>query len=51
MMISYVVDGEGYLIVNREIVAEDIEEFEYTPKPEFSTFINIYNMANERETL
>eukprot|EP00961_Rhodomonas_salina_P033993 457481-Rhodomonas_salina.3 len=29
------VDGEGYLIVNREIVTEDIEDFEYTPKKEF----------------
>ena len=35
MMISYMFDGEGYLIVNREIVSEDIEDFEYTPKPEF----------------
>jgi DNA polymerase epsilon subunit 1 len=43
MMISYVVDGEGFLIVNREIVAKDIEEFEYTPKPEFATNITIFN--------
>ena len=28
-MISYMVDGEGFLIVNREIVTEDIEDFEY----------------------
>ena len=33
-MISYMCDGEGYLIINREIVTEDIEDFEYTPKPE-----------------
>ncbi len=33
-MISYMIDGEGYLIVNREIVSEDIEDFEYTPKKE-----------------
>jgi hypothetical protein len=30
-MISYMVDGEGFLIVNREIVTEDIEDFEYPP--------------------
>ena len=34
-MISYMVDRQGYLIVNREVVSEDIEDFEYTPKPEF----------------
>ncbi|KAF5354069.1 hypothetical protein D9756_007250 [Leucocoprinus leucothites] len=32
MMISYMIDGQGYLITNREIVAEDIDDFEYTPK-------------------
>lgn len=32
MMISYMVDGQGYLITNRDIVSEDIEDFEYTPK-------------------
>ena len=34
-MISYMVDKQGYLIVNREVVSEDIDDFEYTPKPEF----------------
>ncbi len=34
-MISYMVDRQGYLIVNREVVSEDINDFEYTPKPEF----------------
>jgi DNA polymerase epsilon subunit 1 len=35
MMISYVIDGDGFLIINRDIVAEDIEDFEYSPKEEF----------------
>lgn len=57
MMISYMLDSEGYLIVNREviflrkytifevplsdiffvskIVSEDIDDFEYTPKPDY----------------
>ncbi|KAL1544574.1 DNA-directed DNA polymerase [Salvia divinorum] len=35
MMISYMIDGHGYLIINREYVGEDLEDLEYTPKPEF----------------
>jgi DNA polymerase epsilon subunit 1 len=34
-MISYMVDRMGYLIVSREVVSEDIADFEYTPKPEY----------------
>ena len=34
-MISYMLDRQGYLIINREVVSEDIGNFEYTPKPEF----------------
>lgn len=34
-MISYMIDNQGYLIINREVVGRDIENFEYTPKPEF----------------
>ena len=34
-MISYMLDRQGYLIINREIVSEDIDAFEYTPKPEY----------------
>lgn len=34
-MISYMVDKQGYLIVNRDVVGGDISDFEYTPKPEF----------------
>lgn len=30
-MISYMLGTQGYLIINREIVSEDIEDFEYTP--------------------
>ena len=35
MMISYMIDGQGFLITNREIVSENISDFEYSPKPEF----------------
>ncbi|CAK9171530.1 unnamed protein product [Ilex paraguariensis] len=51
MMISYMVDGQGYLIINRECVGEDIEDLEYTPKPEFEGFFKITNVKNEKELL
>ena len=50
-MISYMVDGEGFLIVNREIVTEDIEDFDYTPKKEYEGPFTCINVANEEELL
>ncbi|KAI5689504.1 DNA polymerase family B [Leishmania braziliensis] len=50
-MISYMLDGRGYLIVNREIVTEDIAPFEYTPKPEYEGFFDTFNEENEAATL
>ena len=47
MMISYMIDGQGFLITNREIVSEDIEDFEYTPKPEYEGPIVVFNEENE----
>ncbi|WRT63732.1 DNA polymerase epsilon catalytic subunit A [Kwoniella shivajii] len=47
MMISYMIDGQGYLITNREIVAEDIDDFEYTPKEEYPGDFTIFNEADE----
>ncbi|CAO3645614.1 unnamed protein product [Cunninghamella echinulata] len=47
MMISYMIDGRGYLITNREIVSQDIEDFEYTPKPEFEGPFIIFNEPDE----
>ncbi|KAJ5808599.1 DNA polymerase epsilon catalytic subunit A [Penicillium riverlandense] len=51
MMISYMIDGQGFLITNREIVSEDINDFEYTPKPEYSGPFVIFNEPNERAVL
>ncbi|XP_060536886.1 DNA polymerase epsilon catalytic subunit 1 [Cylas formicarius] len=48
MMISYMIDGQGYLITNREILSADIEDFEYTPKPEFEGKFTIFNEKNEQ---
>ncbi|KAM8817888.1 DNA polymerase epsilon catalytic subunit A isoform 4-T4 [Rhynchonycteris naso] len=47
MMISYMIDGQGYLITNREIVAEDIEDFEFTPKPEYEGPFCVFNEPDE----
>ncbi|OVA03605.1 DNA-directed DNA polymerase [Macleaya cordata] len=51
MMISYMVDGQGYLIINRECVGEDIEDLEYTPKPEFEGCFKVTNVKTEVELL
>ncbi|KAG9307161.1 hypothetical protein G9A89_016989 [Geosiphon pyriformis] len=47
MMISYMIDGQGFLLTNREIISQDIEDFEYIPKPEFGAKFRIFNEANE----
>ena len=47
MMISYMIDGQGYLITNREIISVDVDDFEYTPKPEFEGQFEVYNEPNE----
>ncbi|KAA8544223.1 hypothetical protein F0562_022235 [Nyssa sinensis] len=51
MMISYMVDRQGYLIINRECVGEDIEDLEYTPKPEFEGCFKVTNVKTEEELL
>ncbi|TYK05646.1 DNA polymerase epsilon catalytic subunit A-like [Cucumis melo var. makuwa] len=51
MMISYMFDGQGHLIINRECVGEDIENLEYTPKPEYEGFFKVNNVKNELELL
>ena len=47
MMISYMVDGQGFLITNREIVGEDIDDFEYTPKEGYEGPFTVFNEADE----
>ncbi|KAI4151633.1 MAG: hypothetical protein LQ340_003390 [Diploschistes diacapsis] len=51
MMISYMIDGAGFLITNREIVSEDISDFEYTPKPEYEGPFIIFNEPDEKAVL
>ncbi|XP_017476166.1 PREDICTED: DNA polymerase epsilon catalytic subunit A isoform X2 [Rhagoletis zephyria] len=47
MMISYMIDGQGYLITNREIISTDVDDFEYTPKPEFEGHFIVFNEEDE----
>eukprot|EP00916_Digyalum_oweni_P010390 GHVL01017390.1.p1 GENE.GHVL01017390.1~~GHVL01017390.1.p1 ORF type:complete len:2204 (+),score=478.22 GHVL01017390.1:451-6612(+) len=51
MMISYMFSGEGFLIVNREIVAEDIQDLEYSPKLEYQAEFEVFNEADEYHLL
>lgn len=38
---------KGYLITNREIVSENIEDFEFTPKPEYEGPFTVFNEDDE----
>ena len=51
MMISYMIDGQGFLITNREIVSEDIEDFEYTPKEGLDGPFTVFNERDEPATI
>ena len=41
------IDKQGFLILNREVVSEDSEDFEYTPKPEYPGLFHVFNEKNE----
>ena len=52
MMISYIIDGQGFLITNREVVGSDVQDFEYAPKPEYDVgMFTVFNMPDERGLL
>nr|XP_009858713.1 DNA polymerase epsilon catalytic subunit A-like [Ciona intestinalis] len=51
IMISYMIDGHGYLICNRDIVSMDVEDFEFTPKPEFEGRFTVFNEKDELSTI
>ena len=46
-MISYMVDGQAYHIINRDIVSEDIEDFEYTYKEGYEGPFIVFNEPDE----
>lgn len=39
------------MITNREIISADVDDFEYTPKPEFEGFFTIFNEQDEASLL
>ncbi|KIY72932.1 hypothetical protein CYLTODRAFT_485908 [Cylindrobasidium torrendii FP15055 ss-10] len=51
MMISYMIDGQGYLITNREIISEDIDDFEYTPRDDYPGPFVVFNEKDEAATI
>ena len=48
LMISAMCDGAGFLLVNREEVSADVEDFEYTPKPEYEGLFSCINCESEK---
>lgn len=38
---------QGYLITNREVIGADVENFEYTPKPEYEGPFIVINKPDE----
>lgn len=49
MMISYIVDGSGFLITNRQIVGEDVSNFEYAPREDYD--VGTFTVFNEPDEL
>ena len=50
-MISYMLDGLGHLICNREIISEDVQDFDFTPRPEFPGHFEVHNLKNELDCI
>ena len=47
-MISYMINGQGYLLLSRHVVGKDVPNFEYTPKPKYpGPFIVINELTEE----
>lgn len=51
IMISFMFEGQGYLITNREVVSADISDFEYSPNKEFESFFKCINCPDEMELI
>ena len=46
-MISYMLDGQGYLLLSRHVVGDDVANFEYTPKPKYPGPFIVMNELTE----
>jgi len=44
-------DNKGYLLVNRQVVADDVPDFEYTPKKAFPGHFEVLNLKDEAATI
>ncbi|KAH9386608.1 DNA polymerase epsilon subunit 1 [Nematocida major] len=51
MMISIMSTVEGWLLINREIVSEDIQPFEFRPTEDIGGDFDIFNEKNEQDML
>jgi DNA polymerase epsilon subunit 1 len=51
MQISICVDGDVILINNRSIFSKDVEDFEYSPKPEYESHVQVINEQDELSLL
>lgn len=61
IMISYMIDGmgmysttrvtAGYLLVNRELVGADVDNFDFTPMPEYAGPFTVINLKTEADML
>ncbi|VDK87417.1 unnamed protein product, partial [Onchocerca ochengi] len=51
MMISYMVNDNGFLIINRQIISTDVDNFEYTPKPEYKGIFRVINLPDEKAVI
>lgn len=50
-MISYMVDGQGYLIISRDVVGSDVPDFDYTPKPNYPGPFKMFNELTEEDLI
>ncbi len=50
-MISYMIDGQGYLIISRHVVGSDVQDFEYTPTPKYPGPFKIFNEIDEESLI
>ena len=50
-MVSYMLDGVGFLLINREIVSEDVPDFEYSPTRDYAGPFTVRNLPDEAATI
>lgn len=50
-MISYMMNGQGYLLLSRHVVGDDVANFEYTPKPKYPGPFVVMNELTEEDLI